>query len=201
MFSSFRPLRRWVLVTLLLLMNAASFAQDLTQSAADNKFYPTSAQKGVRISTDVFALALPVAALAGTLITQDWQGLKQGAFSAAATAGVTLLLKYTIKEQRPDRSDWHSFPSGHAAVSFATAAYLQRRYGWKFGAPAYALATYVAWGRVFSKKHHWWDVVVGAAIGAGSSYIFTRPWAKKHSLSITPCCDGHTFGISASMIF
>ena len=82
----------------------------------------------------MIALALPVAALAGTLITRDWQGLKQGAFSAAATAGVTLLLKYTVKEERPDRSDWHSFPSGHSAVSFATAAYLQRRYGWKFGA-------------------------------------------------------------------
>ena len=192
-------LKKLIAVLVVLVVSFAAVAQDVV--VPDPVFRPSSAQKGVRISTDVIALALPVAALAGTLITRDGQGLKQGAFSAAATAGVTLLLKYTVKEERPDRSDWHSFPSGHSAVSFATAAYLQRRYGWKFGAPAYALATYVAWGRVFSKKHHWWDVVAGAAIGAGASYIFTRPWAQKHELSIAPYTDGRTFALSASMTF
>lgn len=165
------------------------------------QFHQTRPMHGVEVSTDVVALALPVAALTGTLIEQDWKGLVQGAYTAAATAGATLLLKYTIKEQRPDYSNNHSFPSGHSAVTFATATYLQRRYGWKFGVPAYALATYVAWGRCFSRKHHWWDVVAGGAIGAGSAMIFTRPWTKEHDLQIIPATNGADFSLTCSFKF
>lgn len=51
------------------------------------------------------------------------------------------------------------------------------------------------------KKHDWWDVAAGAVIGAGSAYIFTRPFAKKHNLSISPVAgDGH-YGVYASMTF
>lgn len=161
-------------------------------------FERTSSQKGVEISTDVLAVALPATALTLTLCHKDWKGLIQGVESAAVTAGVTLILKYSVKEWRPDHSNQHSFPSGHSAVTFASAAYLQRRYGWAWGAPAYALATYVAWGRCFAKKHYWYDVVAGAAIGAGSSYIFTRPFARKHDLKISPVTDGTYIGIYAS---
>lgn len=171
------------------------------QQGESPEFRPTAPMKGVGTSTDVIALALPVAALAGTLIEQDWQGLVQGAYTAAATAGATFILKYTVKERRPDGSNFHSFPSGHSAVSFATATYLQRRYGWKFGVPAYALASYVAWGRCFARKHHWWDVVAGGAIGAGSALIFTRPWARTHDLQLAPASDGQTFGLYCSFKF
>lgn len=164
-------------------------------------FTPTRAQKGVRISTDVLAVALPVSALTLTLVERDWKGLLQGVETAAATAAATLILKYTVKEWRPDHSDRHSFPSGHTAVTFATAAYLQRRYGWIYGGPAYAFSCYVGWGRVFSKKHHWYDVVAGAAIGAGSAYIFTRPFARKHDLQVAPVSDGNNIGVYASFVF
>lgn len=164
-------------------------------------FSPSKSQKGVGISTDVLALALPVATLTFTLCEKDWKGLIQGVETAAVTAGATLLLKYTIKEWRPDMSNRHSFPSGHAAVTFATASYLQRRYGWKWGVPAYALATYVGWGRCFAKKHHWYDVVAGAAIGAGSAFIFTRPFARQHDIKIAPVTDGATFGFYTSFTF
>lgn len=169
--------------------------------AENPEFHRSSAQKGVKTSTDVIAITLPASALVGTLILKDWTGLLQGVETAAATAGVTYLLKYTVKERRPDGSDLHSFPSGHTAVSFASATYLQRRYGWKFGVPAYILSTYVGWGRCFSKKHYWYDVVAGAAIGTGSAFIFTRPWAKEHNLTISPVSDGRSVGIYASFEF
>ncbi|MBO4965346.1 MAG: phosphatase PAP2 family protein [Muribaculaceae bacterium] len=146
----------------------------------------SSTQKAVRTSTDIVALALPVATLAGVLIMQDWEGLKEGLFTGVTAAGATYMLKYTVNERRPDRSDSHSFPSGHTTVAFATATFLQRRYGWKVGVPAYALSVYVGWGRCFSKKHHWWDVLAGAAIGTASAWIFTTPFARKHELSIAP---------------
>lgn len=158
----------------------------------------SDARKGVKVSGDVILAAMPLATLTGVIIEKDWQGLKQAAFTTATTLGATYILKYSIKKTRPDGSDRHSFPSAHTSITFANAAFLQRRYGWKFGGPAYALATYVGWSRTFAKKHDWWDVITGAAIGAGSAYIFTRPFAKKHNLSICPVSDGEHFGIVAS---
>lgn len=166
----------------------------------------TNTQKAISASTDVLALALPAATLVGVCCARDWQGLKQGVFTALAAGGATLILKFSIREQRPDHSNFHSFPSGHSAVTFASAAFLQRRYGWKFGGPAYALATYTAVGRVIGKKHHWWDVVAGAAIGAASAYIFTTEWAKAHEVVMAPTAIespwGQTgVGVTASMTF
>lgn len=161
----------------------------------------THFQKAVGLSTDITVIALPVATLAGVLIAQDWEGLKQASLTAATSVGTMLLLKYTVHEMRPDMTNNHSFPSGHSTVAFASAAFLQRRYGWKFGAPAYALAAYTAVGRVLAKRHHWWDVVVGAAIGAGSAYIFTTPWAQKHEFAIVPAADDEHIGFAASLTF
>lgn len=161
----------------------------------------TGSRKAVRTSGDVGAIFLPVAGLTAILINKDWEGLKQGVFAGATTLGVTYALKYIVKKDRPDHSDNHSFPSMHTSVSFTAAAFIQRRYGWKWGLPAYVLSTYVGWSRVYGKKHDWWDVAAGAAIGAGSSYIFTRPFAKKHELTISPVAgDGH-YGFYASMKF
>lgn len=158
-------------------------------------------RKAVRTSGDVGAILLPVAGLTAILINKDWQGLKQGVFAGATTLGVTYALKYIVKKDRPDHSDRHSFPSMHTSVSFTAASFIQRRYGWKWGIPAYVVSSYVGWSRVYGKKHDWWDVAAGAAIGIGSSYIFTRPFAKKHNLTLSPVAgDGHC-GFYASMQF
>ena len=161
----------------------------------------SGSRKAVRTSGDVLAFVTPVASLTTVLVLQDWKGLKQGALAGVSTIGMTYALKYLIKKERPDGSDKHSFPSMHTSVSFTGAAFIQRRYGWKWGLPSYILSTYVGWTRVYGKKHDWWDVAAGAAIGAGSSYIFTRPFARKHNLTISPVAgDGH-YGFYASMNF
>ncbi len=173
----------------------------LTARGEEPVFKPSATQKGIRTSTDVVALALPTAALAVTLIEHDWEGLKEGALTAAATAGATLILKYSIKERRPDFSNNHSFPSGHSAVTFAAATYIGRRYGWKWSIPAYALSTYTAWGRVYGKKHHWWDVAAGAAIGAASAMIFTHPYMRKHEAALIPVADETSAGLALGFTF
>ena len=129
----------------------------------------TGSRKAVRTSGDILMFLTPAAGLATILATQDWQGLKQAAFTGVTTVGITYALKYLVKKERPDMSDNHSFPSMHTAISFGGAAYIQRRYGWKWGIPAYVVSTYVGWSRVYGKKHDWWDVAAGAAIGAGSA--------------------------------
>ena len=105
----------------------------------------SGSRKAVRTSGDVLAFVTPVASLTTVLVLQDWKGLKQGALAGVSTIGMTYALKYLIKKERPDGSDKHSFPSMHTSVSFTGAAFIQRRYGWKWGIPAYAIASYVGW--------------------------------------------------------
>ena len=112
----------------------------------------TGSRKAVRTSGDVGAVLLPVAGLTAILVNRDWQGLKQGALAGITTLGATYILKYAVKKERPDRSDMHSFPSMHTSVSFTAAGFIQRRYGWKWGIPAYIVSTYVGWSRVYGKS-------------------------------------------------
>ena len=185
-------MKRLLFTLLTFVLSIALFAQEIEI---------TGARKAVRTTGDVGAVLLPVAGLTAVLLQKDWQGLKQGVFSGVTTLGVTYALKYIVKNERPDHSDNHSFPSMHTSTSFAAAAFIQRRYGWQWGLPSYILSTYVGWTRVYGKKHDWWDVAAGAVIGAGSSYIFTRPFAKEHNLTISPVAgDGH-YGVYASMTF
>ena len=89
------------------------------------------------------------------------------------SSGVTQLLKYTVRRTRPDGSSRASFPSGHASGTFASAAVLHRRYGLKVGAPAMAVASYVAASRMSENKHHLSDLVFGAAIGLAAGRVVT----------------------------
>ncbi len=81
------------------------------------------------------------------------------------TATITFALKEAVGRERPDGSSQTSFPSGHTSSTFATATVLQRRYGWKVGIPAYAVAGYVAGSRMNEGRHYLSDVIFGAAIG------------------------------------
>ena len=51
---------------------------------------------------------------------------------------LTQALKFSVQRERPDGSNHHSFPSGHASATFATATVLQRHLGWKAAVPTYA---------------------------------------------------------------
>lgn len=156
---------------------------------------------GFRVAGDIIQIAIPAAAGVLTLAKGDFQGSKQLALSGVTAIGATYILKYATHKQRPDNSDYRSFPSGHTACAFTGATFLHRRYGWKWGVPAYVLSTYVGWSRIYAKKHDIWDVMAGAALGAGSSLIFTRPWARKHQLSLAPLVVGETPCLYASFVF
>lgn len=188
--------RSLIIMLFVVLMPVAVFGDEVASA-----FTPSRGQKAVRTSTDVILVALPAAALATTLIKHDWEGLKEGAISAGVMIGATMILKYSVKENRLDMSNRHSFPSGHASVTFAAATFIGKRYGWKYSIPAYALSTYTAWGRVYGKKHHWWDVAAGAAIGTASSLIFTHPYMKKHEVAIVPVATDTEAGLACSFKF
>ena len=121
----------------------------------------------------VVVAVLPLGALGGTLAARDSQGTRQLAKSVVLAESVTYVLKYAINEERPDGDDY-SFPSGHSALAFSSAEFVRRRYGNRWGLPAYAAATFVGWSRVEADRHWPHDVVAGAAIGILAALLFTE---------------------------
>ena len=100
-------------------------------------------------------------------------------------------LKHSIRRERPDASNNKSFPSGHAASGFATATVLHRYYGWKVGAPAYALGGYIALARMSWNRHHATDVVMGAGFGIAAARTVTMEMAKQQfSVGVQPQVGG-----------
>jgi len=120
--------------------------------------------------------------------------------SLALCFATTQILKHTVKKNRPDGSeDTNAFPSGHTALAFEGATFLFRRYGWKYGLPAYAVASFVGYSRVDGYGHHhdYWDVLGGAVIGFGSAYLFTKPYQKEHfQLSYSKQRNTYNFGLT-----
>jgi hypothetical protein len=88
--------------------------------------------------------------------------------------GITQLLKYTTQRERPDESNNHSFPSGHAADTFAFATALERHLGWRGAVPAYIFSSYVAMSRLHENRHFVSDVVFGSAVGIIAGRTVTR---------------------------
>jgi PAP2 superfamily len=100
-------------------------------------------------------------------------------------------LKFATHRARPDGSDRQSFPSGHTASAFTTATVLQRHFGWKIGAPAYAFATYVGASRMSANKHHLTDVLMGAGIGFAAGRTVTVGVGRtKFDLGVAPTTGG-----------
>ncbi len=117
------------------------------------------------------------------LAKNDKKGFWQLGKSLGTDIASTWILKNAINKHRPyGATDGHAFPSGHTSFAFQGASFLQRRYGWKYGVPAYAIAGFVAYSRLegVHHRHDGWDVLAGALVGIGSTYLFTTPYEREH---------------------
>jgi len=110
---------------------------------------------------------------------------------------VTTGIKRTVRRSRPDDTNF-SFPSGHTAVSFASATVLQQHLGWKVGVPAYAVASYVAASRVHAKRHYLSDVAFGATIGIMAGRTVTI--GGEHKFLVTPTANVGGGGIALTWL-
>ncbi|MDX2301072.1 MAG: phosphatase PAP2 family protein [Xanthomonadaceae bacterium] len=142
-------------------------------------------------------LSLLGVALAAPIVHDDWEGEGQAALSIGTAIGIATLGKAVIHEQRPDNSNNNSFPSGHTSIAFSSATTLYRRYGWQIGFPAYAVAALTGTARVAARKHHWYDVVAGAAIGTGTGWFFTDAFNDK--VQLTPWVDSTGGGVMVAV--
>ena len=129
------------------------------------------------------------------------------------TGAYTMLFKMIFQRQRPsegnppDPDNWEgplggfrhgSFPSGHTALAFATAATISTYYHDKkwVGIVSYTLAALVGVSRVYSDDHWASDVVAGAALGYSIGRLVTHRQQTSQTVSINPYSNGFATGIS-----
>ena len=91
--------------------------------------------------------------------------------SYAAMGTIVRGIKWVINEERPDSSKKNSFPSGHTATSFTGAELIRIEYGPAAGGCAYALATGIAFMRLYNDRHWLNDVIGGAGFGILSARV------------------------------
>lgn len=135
---------------------------------------PAMAKSNFETYGDIGQLAIPALAAGYAWYQGDTEGLYQLGKGVVATEASVMVLKYSINEKRPN-GQGHGFPSGHSALAFSGASFLYQRYGWQVGAPALIAATAAGWSRVSAKEHYWHDVIAGAAIASGFTWVFTTP--------------------------
>lgn len=130
-------------------------------------------------------------------------------------SATVLSLKSVTKVERPDGSNFNSFPSGHTATAFAGAEFLWQEYKdvsvW-YGISGYLVATGTGFFRIYNDKHWLTDVFAGAGIGILSTKvaywinpfiqkrIFKRKEAKTVSV-MAPFYNGKEFGVGFMRTF
>ncbi len=172
-------------------VTAQNWEVDVVKSI--NPLYPTSGYwKTTSASAYYIGGAVPLAFLIEGFIKKD-PVIKRKSYELFSTLFIELVvseaLKIAIDRNRPAQDyplviypyrevTGRSFPSGHTSLAFATAASLSIQCKkWYVTLPAYAWAASVGYSRMYLGVHYPTDVLAGAAIGVGSSYL--SHWLNK----------------------
>ena len=158
-----------------------------------------ASDKGWSTASDIGRGALVASAFLIPAVQEDWHGDLQALGSVGAAFALTQGAKQAFPRLRPDGSDNDSFPSGHSSTAFAAAATLQNRYGWQVGLPAQLVAAFVGVSRVQAHKHHWTDVLAGAAIGEATGFLITSK--RNPDVRVIPFGDTRSAGVVALVKF
>lgn len=168
----------------------SSFAQNLdyTLLKSINHSYTSTGgkiQSGITNSVTPLAIAVPAGILAYSLFKKD-SITRQKFYTIASSeffAGViTTSLKFAVHRERPFKTHSDitkysvagslSFPSGHTSAAFSIATSISLAFPkWYVVAPSLLWASIAGYSRMYLGVHYPSDVIVGAVIGAGTSYL------------------------------
>lgn len=157
-----------------------------------NKTPLTSTEKHIEQLGTGVAIALPLVAGGIAYYKNDRVGIAQLVVESAFTLGTVYALKNIVREQRPDGSDFHSFPSETTALAASGSSFLWRRYGWEYGLPAFAMTQFVSYSRIQARQHRWYDTLTSSGIAAGYAYMLGTPLKQRHNIdtSLEAAPDG-----------
>ena len=171
-------------------------AADIYQASGGRRdFFRAGASVGDGVEQSAFALSTYV-------VGRVWQKPRIAAAGAdlvdaqIVNGVLTQGIKYATDRRRPDGGA-RSFPSGHTSATFATAEVVREHFGWKWGAPAYAIGAYVSVSRMVDNKHWASDVAFGTAIGLVSGRAASFGHGRQ-ALSLTPSIVPGGFAIAGS---
>lgn len=95
--------------------------------------------------------------------------ISAGAYLSAGI--ISRAMKEAINSPRPNLFDNKSFPSGHTCMAFTGAELVRMEYGWGWGAGAYAIASGVAFMRMYNRYHWFSDILAGAGVGILCAHV------------------------------
>ena len=110
--------------------------------------------------------------------------------------GLVQAIKVSVNRTRPNGQNF-SFPSGHAAATFAFASVIERHLGARLAWPTILIATYVGTSRLHDNVHFLSDVVFGAAVGTAAGWtVVGRHGRTNYSFMPTPVPGGMAFMVT-----
>jgi len=134
--------------------------------------------------------------------------------SQLISAAFVVPLKFMTHEERPDGSNFQSFPSGHTAAAFSSAQFMFREYkdsNFWLSVSGYPFAVFTGVYRTLNDKHWVGDVVAGAGFGVLSTelaYWLYPPVnrmlsgkATQKTAMLMPYYQDHAFGLSFVQCF
>jgi membrane-associated phospholipid phosphatase len=188
----------WPNVLTMIILSSLLSVLSFPQTAGAESFHKNEADFASGTGNTIFV----VTGILLPLFTDKDEGLEHSLRildSAISADLITEGLKRLTHEQRPDDSDFRSFPSGHATVAFAIAT-AEAEFHPKRAVVWYLGASIIAESRVELKKHYVHDVLAGAACG-----YFTAEWElhNPHGLLLFPFIDpdNHSAGLQVAMSF
>lgn len=105
--------------------------------------------------------------------------------SQLITMAIVVPLKHIVNQERPDGTNFLSFPSGHTATAFSSAQFMFREYkdtNFWLGISGYPFAVFTGVYRTLNDKHWVSDVVTGAGFGILSTELAYWIYPKVNSL-------------------
>ena len=177
-------------------LGALAAGSTLVDTGIEHDFEDHKPLGRFRYADDILVVAFPVATASMILIDyptgfeRRYDDLATFSEVMIATGLVGGTMKAVFDRERPNGGETDSFPSFHAMISFATATYVHKTYGKKYGLaatiPAFLLAGLTTYPRMERERHFASDVMTGAALGIIISNVICEWHYSDGGINRTP---------------